>query len=261
MKNYRVITIIAFILLALGAYFYQKRQVPATFKAQQAHDINVFFTFAQESIPQLNKEITIFSTKKDGNKEVIHQMHQQLETYKLATLIAKRNVEALKNISEEQLGITPQIWVPAKFFKDQMGGKLHSRIIGGENALALVIFHSALDTTPEEKQKTLKMLRILIDKGLDVNAQAGDVWWVKDHPGDKRALDYVSNYPLVIQAMAFSYPTVLELLLKHGARYNREMVDAYLKVLKEKNIPAIEQFEKILAQYTPHEGTSTSSTR
>ena len=224
-----------------------------SFKAQQAYDINVFFTFAQKSIPQLNKNITMFSTKEDGNKEGIDQMQQELETYKLATLIAKRNVEGLNKISEEQLGITPQIIVPAKFFKDQMNGLLHAKGIGGENALALVIFHSALDTTPEEQQKTLKMLRILIDKGLNINAQVGDVFFVKDHPGDKRSLDYVENYPLVIQALIFSYPTVLELLLKHGARYDREMVDAYLKMLKEKNIPAIEKFEKIFAQYTSQE--------
>jgi hypothetical protein len=128
-----------------------------------------------------------------------------------------------------------------------MEGRLSSRILAGQNALAYVLFDSATNQTEEDNKKTLEMLQILLDKKLDPNAIAGQVFWVKDKPEDEGALDYVGTYSLVWAAIEYSFPEALELLLKNGARYSPYLLEVFAKV-KDK-LPHAQEFEKILQQY------------
>lgn len=214
----------------------------------RAEDKKPFFDFAKENIPVLTREIAEVKRKTPDDARKIEHLENDLKTYKVATIVANKDIEALKKMTKEELQTSGQIWVPADRFKDQMKGLLASRIIGALNAIGYVIFHSATNKTEEDNKKSLEMLQILLDKKLNPNALAGDVYWVKNKPEDKSSYDYVGNYSFVGATLENSFPEALELLLKNGAVYSDGTMDR-LKVALEKKLPYAKEFEKILSRY------------
>lgn len=241
--------------VAVAVYYFKNKTTikssPSQSEALQtrAEDMKVFFDYAKEKLPKLPQEIEELKRNPEANKTKLIYAQDDLKGFKIPQLIADRNINALKEATPEQLNIMVQIWVEGKRFKNQMEGRLSSRIIGAQNALGMVILHSAMDKTDQDKANTLEMLKILLDKKLDLNAIVGDVYWVKDDPKKDVALDYVGNYSLVESALIYSYPAVLEFLLKHGATFNKPMVNYLLGKMKEQNAPYTQEFENIIKQY------------
>jgi len=241
----------------------------------------IFFNYAKEQLQQIPHEIE--KLKKEGPKEEakfdsvikklkdngtsissvpntamkIKLLEEELNTYKIAELIADKNINALKQVNSKELQKNDlQIWVEAdRFpnnFKNSFEGKLASMIIGGENALAFVLFHSATNKTEEDNKKTLEMLRVLLeDKKLNPNAIVGIVYWVKDNPTDTRALDYVSNFPLVALAIDYSFPAALELLLKHGATFSSNIAAGVKE--RQNELPNAKRIQELFANYKSQE--------
>lgn len=252
-----IIAVITFLLAATAVVLvYQnkmstKTEPAATSSAEidrEKKDIRAFFDYAKENIPVLTKEITEIKRKTPDDAKKIEHLEDNLKTYKLAKVIADIDIEALKGMTLEELETNGQIWVPADRFKDQMKGLLASRIIAGQNAIAYVLFYSATNKTEEDNKKTLEMLQILLDKKLNPNALASDVYWVKNKPEDEWSLDYVGQYSLVGAALIYSFPEALELLLKNGAVYSDGTMQRLEWALEHK-LPYAKEFEKILSRY------------
>lgn len=241
--------------VVFGVYYFKNKTTIKSSSSQsetlqtRADDMKVFFDYAKEKLPKLPQEIEELKRKPEENKIKLMYAQDELKGFKIPQIIADRNLNALKEATPEQLSVGVQIWVKAERFKDQMEGRLSSRIVGAQNALGIVILHSAMDKTDQDKANTLEMLRILLDKKLDLNAIVGDVYWVKDDPKKDVALDYVANYSLVESALIYSYPVVLEFLLKHGATFNKPMVNYLLSKMKEQNAPYTQEFENIIKHY------------
>ncbi len=181
-----------------------------------AQDIDVFFNYAKEQLPKITDYISYIekAKKTSSHDEVkIKQLNEVLKTYKICSAISDGDLKALESSSLEELEFKDgQIWVAAKYFQENMKGLLTSRILAGENALAFVILHSAMDKTEENKAKTISMLKILFNKKLNPNIKAGHVYWLKNDLKDTKSLDYVSSFSLSEAAIKFSFKEVQDLL-------------------------------------------------
>lgn len=228
-----------------------------TIQAHPAEEIGVFFNYAKEKLPKLSLEIADAQKETPLDTATLKQLQEQLKTFKIINLIAERNIEALKEMSPEELELTyRQICVDSDRFKDTMrwDNRLVARMLGGENALVFALFHSATNQTKEDNEKTVAMLEILLNKGLNPNPQATFVYWVKDNAADTDAKDYVRPISLPQIALLYSFPQALELLLKHGATFDPDVnvVDIINAIKKAKNTnhyPYLSEFEPILSKY------------
>lgn len=286
-KKYIFCGIILLALALLSIYFYKSFKQESTDKESSSSSevMAVFFNYAKEQLQQIPHEIE--KLKKEGSKEEakfdsvtkklqdtntmtngtsfssvpnnamkIKLLEEELNTYRIAELIADKNINTLKQMSSKELQNHWQIWVNAdRFpnnFKKTFEGKLASMIIGGENALAFVLFHSATNKTEEDNKKTLEMLRVLLeDKKLNPNAIVGIVYWIKNNPTDKFALDYVSNPSLTSAAVEYSFPAALELLLQHGATFQHDLVAAVKEHQNE--LPNAKKIHEIFSRYKSQE--------
>ena len=221
-----IIAVLATIIIGASAFYYIAPKLInsyAVFKirSQNTQDIATFFKYAkEETLNGLMHEIEEKAKKETPiNPMSAADIQEEIEATKttiaIFDIIAERNIEALKQISTEQLEEGFRIFVPAAYFNDDMGGTLVSRYIQGGNAIAAVLFHSALDRTSQDKEKTLAMLRVLFDKKLDPNTQARELYWVKDSPSDDRALDYVQTMSLPELAEKYSFDDAQKLLQEY----------------------------------------------
>ncbi|HEV2600841.1 MAG TPA: hypothetical protein VGT41_00950 [Candidatus Babeliales bacterium] len=211
------------VVLASIYYYYRSQKIaPAQeFTAQEiaqakelmTQDIAVFFNYAQEKIPQFLTDIEMAEKETPQDESKINYLKEELKTYKIAQTIAQHDLKTLEEATPEQLSFkNGDISVEGDRFKYTGNGRLTSRMLAGENALAFVLFHSAMDKTQEDQDKTMAMLKILFNKKLDPNTKAGEVYWVKDKPTDKSGYDYVSTFSLSQAASIYSFPQAQQLL-------------------------------------------------
>ena len=186
-----------------------------------AKDIAVYFAYTKDHISHLELKIKQLesktSTNYDDQMEQLASLKDSLKVYIVANLISEGNIEALKNMSREQLQFYEgQIEVEGKLFNDTGPGYLVYRAISGRNALAFVLFHSVLDKTQADKDRTLAMLQVLLDKKLNPNARAGEVLWVSKDESSTTAADYVRRLWLREVAAEYSFPEAQALLEKYS---------------------------------------------
>lgn len=250
----RLLWIILFLgLVLLGLYRAKYNTHISTSKPihvnDNASDMAVFFDYVQERLPQLSKKIAELKRNSPTDSSKIRPLEDELATFKVAKVIMDKDIHVLKQMTPDELKKGGQIWVnsPEKF-KEQMEGRLAGRIIGGQNALAFVLFNSAMNRTESDNEKTLQMLKIMLeDKKLDPNAKAGQVFWLKNKPTDETSYDYVAHFSLIGAAIINSFPQALEMLLKYGAIYQKSDLDK-LQRNKDK-IAHAKEFEEILKSY------------
>lgn len=218
-------------------------------RAQQAADITIFFKYARENLPKIPDEIARLEKEAPQDQQKIKHARDVLNLYKVATLIEDRNIDELKKMDAKQLKFQDgQIWVPGKLFKDQMDGRLASRILGGENALAFTLFYSIFDKSDEDADKTLTLLKVLLDKGLDPNGWAGEAYFVKNDPSDSFSSDYPAVYSLPEVAIIYSSPEALKLLIEHGAKIDTQNIEFLLGQMKQQGLPNIQEFEDAIVK-------------
>ena len=227
------------------------------YKKQLAQDMKIFFDYAKEHKIALengnSSPVGVCNTY--DQKTLDAYKKELLNTYTIIEIISSCDIDLLKKTNVQDLNDMSggQIWVPASYFKNDMGGRLESRIIGAQNALGYVMLHAAIDESEEDQARTIEMLQVLLNKKVDINSQIGMVAWVKNNPCDEHALDYVGYLSPVEAAIQFSTPAVLELLLKNGAVFDRDDVSTLLDSLKNcPHFPAayIQAFEKLLQQHS-----------
>ena len=228
----------------------------AEYKKQVAQDMKIFFDYAKEHKIALESgnPSPVSACKTYDQKTLDAYNKKLLNTYTIIEIISSGDIDLLKKTDVQDLDDMSggQIWVPASYFKDDMGGRLESKIIGAQNALGYVVLHSALDTTEKDQARTIEMLQVLLNKKVDINAKIGIVLWLKNNPSDEYALDYVGYSSPVEAAIQFSTPAVVELLLKHGAEFDHDDVSKLLDLLKNcSSFPAeyLQAFEKLLQQH------------
>lgn len=223
MKKNIIISGAVVLVILVGGFYYYRSQKIAQAKEIIARDMQVFFKYAQDQLPIVTAELEKTEKESPQDEKTINQFKEIVKTYTIAQAIAQADLKTLENATAEELQFkNGQIWVDAEKFKDKMEGKLSSRILGGENAIAFVLFHSALDKTDEDKAKTMTMLKILFAKKLDPNTQAGEVFWVKNSPTDSSALDYVSLFSLSEAAEIYSFPEAQRLLSDYIKSYKKD---------------------------------------
>lgn len=232
MKKTIIYGLIIIVITACALYLYKVKK-SASIKSAQADDIAVFFKHAQEELPKLALEITNIEKETPSNTTKLHDLKEQLKTFKIVSFIKDRDIESLKKLTAEELTFKDgQIWVDGNKFKDTMGGKLTSRILGGENAIPFVLFHSILDTTEQDREKTLAMLKILFEKQLNPHTQAGLVYWLKSQPSDTHSHDYVALFSLPEIATEYSFPAAQKLLLEYAAQSHEAPSSGGINIMK-----------------------------
>ncbi len=180
---------------------------------QGKEDIKVFFNYAQEYLPKLEVEIAKAEEAGVVEQEKLEQFKRDAKLFKVIDLIAKADIKGLKKATRQQLQFDGgQIWVEGTRFKDTLGGRLDSRILAGHNALVFVVLHSMFDTTPQDKEKTLSMFKLLLDKKLDVKSELLDCFWIKATPTDSYARDYIASYTLSELAEICDFPEAQALI-------------------------------------------------
>ena len=212
-----IMSILAILIIILFGSFYYYRshrnhvsEKNAPNKEMIAQDIAVFFNYAQEQLPKVSIDLETTKGGKKPDKVKVSQLKDTLQSFKIAQAIATYDLKALEESTPEELEAV-QIWVEGDRFQYSMDGRLASRILGG-SALALVLFHSIMDKTSEDKNRTIAMLKILFTKRLDPNIQAGEAFWVKDKPTDTKSYDYISLYSLPEVASFYSFPAAQQLI-------------------------------------------------
>ena len=171
-------------------------------------------------------ETEVFSAEPRKNKDILADMKDTFNIYQAVAAIANRDIEALKAIDPERLSFDGEITVDGDRFDSDVIDKLTgdkakeglfgSAMLSADNALGFALFNSMRDKTHEDKQKTLQMLEVLLDKKLDPNTKMATVFWIKDSPGDTHALDYVAIFPLSEFASNSSHPEAIKLLKEYG---------------------------------------------
>ena len=220
------------------------------FRKKGAEETVVFFDHAKEEAPKIALKI---AELEKSAKDDLNKLKEELRFFNVVNLIARQDVESLAKMDPKQLK-GGQIWVhDASKFKDDMGGKLTSRIIAGENAISFVLFHSIMNKTKQDNKKTLDMLNVLLGKNLSLNITSGSVDFVKNKPSDSRSYDYIALFSLVEAALMYSFPEALEVLLKHGAPVNERDVSMIINSMKKKEYPSkkkeypyLKEFEALL---------------
>lgn len=218
-----IIGSIVLVAILVGGFYYYRSQKIAQPKEIVAQDIAVFFNYAQEQLPTLTSELETAQKESPQDEAKINKLKETLKTYKIAQAIARKDLKTLENATSDELQFKGgQIWVEGDRFKDTMEGKLSSRILGGKNAIAFILFHSAMDKTQEEKDKTIAMLKIVFAKKLDPNTQAGEVFWVKNKATDTTSFDYVALFSLPEAAALYSFPQAQQLLNDYIKNFKRD---------------------------------------
>lgn len=228
MKKYLIIALVIIGLVGGYLIYTTKENLILAPEHNAANDgfISTFFTYAREQIPTITAEIDELSKDVVKNQEELSAKKNKLNLYRAIAVIADRDIEGLKAIDVLDLSFNDQLNVSGDYFKTEVidaltggaatKGLFSHAMLGGQNALAFVVFNAARDKTIEDKQKTLKMLKLLLDKKLDPHAQAGLVFWIKDNPKDTHALDYIAVADIVEIAPGFAYPEVVKMLQSNG---------------------------------------------
>ncbi|HEV2916671.1 MAG TPA: hypothetical protein VGW78_02895 [Candidatus Babeliales bacterium] len=165
----------------------------------------------------------VLSKKQNStDQKISYYLEEQLRTIEIVNLIAGRNVEGIKKIDTATLNKRLRIVVPGNQFKNTLGGRLVREELHAENAIPLVLYHSALDKTSQDREKTINMLQVLFDKKLNPNIYVGLVSWIKDSPNDNRSLDYITQLPLLKFAKIYSFTEARKLLEKYMQNFTKE---------------------------------------
>ncbi len=226
MKKSIVISVVILITLLFGAFYYYRlhknnqSEKIAHDKEVIAKDIAVFFNYAQEQLPKVATDLEMAKKERQLDKVKVNRLKEETQTYKIAQAIANYDLNALEAFNPEELQ-AGQIWVEGDRFQDTMEGKLVSRILGG-SALAFVLFHSVMDKTAADKNRTIAMLKILFAKKIDPNIEAGEAFWVKDKPTDTKSYDYISLHSLPEVAMIYSFPEVQQLIENYIKSFKKD---------------------------------------
>lgn len=172
--------------------------------------------FAQEKIDEIDSEIKRLENNHHviGHlKEIRCDYEQQLE---LIHLIMQRDSEGFKKIDPARFNHSFLLALDERALKNNLNGRISFHCISGHTMLALVLFHSATNTA-QDNEKTLAMLKVMLDQGADVHSGAERVYWVKDKPEDKVDCEYSDDLSLVELARLYSFPQAVELLVQYGA--------------------------------------------
>ncbi len=187
---------------------------------QRAKDIAVYLAYTRDHISDLKLKIEQLENKAStdyDDQQDLASLKDSLKIYIVANLISEGNIEALEKMPREQLQFYDgQIEVEGKLFDDAGPGYLVSRAISGRNALAFVLFHSVLDKTQTDKDKTLAMLQVLLHKKLNPNARTGELLWVSKSESSTTAWDYIRHLWLREVAAKYSFPEAQALLEKYS---------------------------------------------
>ncbi len=141
-----------------------------------------------------------------------------VQTRKVVQLIANRDVKGLNKLDATNY-LT---------FKREEGliavdgnptGRVRLVLWGATNALVFVLLHSALNESTEDDAKTLAMLDVLLEKGLELNAVGRTLDFTKENP------DVSPPMSLVQIALSFSFPEAVEKLLKKGACFDASLIN------------------------------------
>lgn len=223
-----------FVLLAAtgAAYFYFNnpfKRIPLT--PDEKFDIEVFFNFAKEQLPITEEKISSYRTTEHVPDEPnLFELEDKRNLYKTVTAIASGDITTLQSMSKDELEFKDgQVWVPGEKFKNQFDGRLLSRILGAKNALFFVIYHALLNTSETDKQQTLAMLKVLLEKGLTPNTLCGLVFFVKDNPDDTNAPDFVDVMTLY-EATDRYFPAAHDLLKQFGMVKSKKQDFGYLDI-------------------------------
>jgi hypothetical protein len=242
--TYGILTLIGAVILTVSILVYR-----TVHNRKDTEEIEVFFKFAQKQLPNISAEIEKLKKEQPLNQEKLNETLAQQHTYKMASVIAKRDSDTISKMTLEELQ-GGQIEVDANHFKNTMQGRLNSRMIGGENAINFALFYSVNDRTATDKKKTLEIIKILLDKKLNPNAMSTTVYFVKDKPSDSHALDYVGHFSATALAILYGYPELLELLLQNGGIVKQAAIDDFLNNHDPKeNIPNAAEFKKVIERY------------
>lgn len=252
MKRYIIYSLIFIILSGLALYIYkiktEKYNLPKEVVAQRSEEIAIFFNYAKDRLAQIPAEIEKLKKNPSSDQSQLKHLQEEQKTFTLAKAIADHDIKALQEMPDENLKNVEHIWVAdSSLFKHTGNGRLAGRSIAG-NALALVLYHSATNKTEQDNQITLEMLKLLLTRNVSPNAEAIQVFWVKNAPTDTKAYDYVVIYSPVTIAILYSFPQALELLLQHGAQFKQETLDILNK--DKAKIPNATEFERLLSVYS-----------
>jgi len=217
MKKYFIITGILLIGACIaGWYYYQVEHHKALVKM-----VKPFFDEAQKQLlividdiakleragvtekPKIPPKIVHEATETGSIPYAKHEpdplgdLKQQLLSLQIIDIIARRDIDQLKRTPTEELQRYISISVSSDVVKDVPTdqGTITSAQLAGENTLAILFFHSALDQTTQDKDATLAMLQVLFDKKLDPHAKGAVVYWVQPH-GQEGSYDYVQLFSL-----------------------------------------------------------------
>lgn len=221
-KTIKLLSLAALAFLPLSNYCALDEQIQALSTQDKLFlkSLTVFFHYAQEEISKVKVDIERLEAnpawERSKKRKLITVLEDNLKTYKVVDLIVKGDIEALKKMNTEELQFEGgQIWVPNNRFDVHSEEKaIDSRILAGTDALAFVIFYSAVVENPEDKEKVLEMAEVLLAKGFNVNnTQLGRVCWI-DENGHMRP--YSRLYTPLSFASAFSFKEFTQLLEKHS---------------------------------------------
>lgn len=211
-----VIGLVAIIVLGAAGFYAYKYYLTVN---QKRNDVATMFDyFATDAMKSVEEDkSTTTDPKKLGFLENI------VKTIQVVKLIAERNVEGLK---ETDIALLQdkifRMYAPGDRFKTTMGGRLVKQELQAINAIPIVLYHSALDRTDEDKEKTIAMLQVLFDKKLTPVQEVGMMYWVKDNPSDTRSLPYSSMIPLADFAKYYSFDKAIELLEKYTQEFGHD---------------------------------------
>lgn len=216
----RVIVVVGVALIGVGTFVIYKKIMQRAAQAALSEDMAIFFDYAKtEMIPDLQEKLHK-AEQEASSEDRIAKIKNDIQEAQVVKLIIEGDLQALKALPRESLEFkNAEIRVAGNRFKDEMNDTLHSRIIGGQNALTFALFRSVMDKSVEDEEKTLALLNYFFEKKLDPYALTAFVYWVKDTQGSSKAHDYVATFSLKEIAKMYSSNKIQRLL----DEYAREM--------------------------------------
>lgn len=222
MKKQIVLIVLALIGAgAVGWYYYRTSPcLLSSCSKKPTQGVMPFFSEVPKQLAQANSEVEKLVREGASEKPIVTKTENgeitsasplavakaTLESLRIIDIIMRRDIDQLKSTAVESLQRNIDVSIGGEHFKhiptDQ--GIVTSAQLAGENALAMVLFHAALDKTQQDKDATLAMLQVLFDKKLDPNTKGGIVYWVQP-PGEQGAYDYVALLSLPEVASEFSF--------------------------------------------------------
>lgn len=182
-------------LHAQGVQVNHAQYIKTTLTQSQKADIKVFFDYAAQQLPLLMNKLEEMEQKALHDKQEANRLRIKINFLFVVCIIAAKDIEALKHLPKDALEFNNgQIVVSGQAFENSVNGRLAGSILMGENALIFALFHAALNTTQEDDEATLVILKLLLAKGLNRNPKAARVLWLKDSPAHELARDYVYSY-------------------------------------------------------------------